>query len=142
YSYAIHARQVTAASLLPTDPSILKNYKVGNHEPDAGRTKSLRDALARSVNVSAVWTMQQVGAANVAAWAQAAGIESKLGTDLSLALGSYEVTPYEMAAAYATFASGGVYEAPILIKSIVGPNGAEVPLPPRPPARRAMEETE
>jgi len=52
------------------------------------------------------------------------------------------VTPYEMAGAYATFAAGGVYEAPILVSRITGPDGAIIPLPPRPPARRAMGEAE
>src|SRR5262249_6210130 len=51
-------------------------------------------------------------------------------------------TPREMVGAYATFAAGGVYEAPILIKKITGPNGIEVPLPPRPPGRRVMDEAE
>ena len=59
------------------------------------------------MNVAAVWSLDKVGAVNVAAWAHALGVESKLGADLSLALGAYEVTPREMAAAYATFAAGG-----------------------------------
>jgi penicillin-binding protein 1A len=76
------------------------------------------------------------------AWTHALGVESKLGADLSLALGSYEVTPREMAGAYATLAAGGVYEQPILVKKITGPNGAEVKLPDRTPSRRVMEEAE
>ncbi len=69
-------------------------------------------------------------------------MESKLGADLSLALGSYEVTPREMAGAYATLAAGGVYEQPILVKKITGPNGVEVKLPDRPAPRRVMDEAE
>src|SRR5207237_6224978 len=84
----------------------------------------------------------KLGASNVVAWAHALGIESKLGADLSLALGSYEVTPREMAAAYATLASGGVYEEPILIQKITGPNGAPIALPARAPSRRVIEEPE
>jgi penicillin-binding protein 1A len=94
------------------------------------------------VNVAAVHVLEQAGPANVVAWAAALGIGSKLGADLSLALGSYEVTPYEMAGAYASFASGGVYDAPTLIAKIVGPDGKEIPLPPHPPARRVMSEAE
>ncbi len=143
YGYAIHARQMTPASIVETNKSALKGYKPDNYDEGEGKSpKRLRDAVAQSVNVAAVWTMERVGASNVAAWAHSLGIESKLGADLSLALGSYEVTPREMATAYATLATGGVYEQPILIKKIVGPNGVEVELAPRPPSRRVMEPAE
>jgi penicillin-binding protein 1A len=143
YSYGVHARQLTAATVVETNPAALKGYKPDNYDEGEGKTpKRLRDALAQSVNVAAVWSLDKVGASNVVAWAHALGVESKLGADLSLALGAYEVTPREMAAAYATFAAGGVYEEPVLIKKIVGPSGVEIPLPPRPPSRRVMEEAE
>src|SRR4030095_1255574 len=95
-----------------------------------------------SVNIAAVSALQRLGPENVVAFSRALGIQSKLGADLSLALGSYEVTPREMAGAYAALAAGGVYEAPVLIKKITGPNGVDVPLPPRTPSRRVMEEAE
>lgn len=143
YGYALHARAMTPASLLETSPDAIAGYRPDNFDArEGGSPKRLREALAHSVNVAAVWTLERVGAANVAAWANALGIQSKLGTDPSLALGSYEVTPFELAAAYATFAAGGVYEPPQLVTKIVGPDGREVPLPPRPPPRRVMEEAE
>jgi penicillin-binding protein 1A len=143
YSYALYSRRFTPATMLATDPGSLTGYKPSNFEDTEGVAPvRLREALAHSVNVAAVHVMQEVGPANVVTWANAIGIESKLGADLSLALGSYEVTPYEMAGAYATFASGGVYEAPVLVTRITGPDGAVVALPPRPPARRAMGEAE
>jgi penicillin-binding protein 1A len=143
YSYAIHARTMTPATIMETNPAALHGYKPDNYDENEGRTpKRLRDALALSVNVAAVWTLDKVGPENVVAWARALGIESKLEPTPSLALGAYEVTPREMVGAYATFAAGGVYEAPVLIRKITGPNGVAVPLPPRPPARRVMEEAE
>jgi penicillin-binding protein 1A len=143
YSYGLHSRQLTPATIVETNPVALRGYKPDNYDESEGRTpKRLRDALAQSVNVAAVWSLGKVGPSNVVAWAHSLGIESKLGPDLSLALGAYEVTPREMAGAYATFAAGGVYEAPILITKIIGPNGAPVPLPPRPPGRRVMDEAE
>ncbi|MFO0760923.1 MAG: PBP1A family penicillin-binding protein [Byssovorax sp.] len=143
YSYAIHSRAVTPASIVETNPAALGGYKPDNYDEGEGKApKRLRDAVAQSVNVAAVWTLEKAGASNVVAWAHSLGIESKLGADLSLALGAYEVSPREMAGAYATFAAGGVYEAPVLIKKIVGPNGAEVPLPARPEPRRVMDEAE
>jgi penicillin-binding protein 1A len=143
YSYAMHARTMTPATIVETNPAALKGYKPANYDESEGRTpKRVRPALADSVNVAAAWALNQVGPENVVAWARALGIESKLEPDLSLALGSYEVTPLEMVGAYTAFASGGVYDKPILIKRIVGPNGVEVPLAPRPAARRVMEEAE
>jgi penicillin-binding protein 1A len=143
YSYAIHARQMTAASIVETNPQALHGYKPDNYDEGEGKTpKRMRDALAESVNVAAVWSLEKVGASNVVAWTHALGVESKLGADLSLALGSYEVTPREMAGAYATLAAGGVYEQPILVKKITGPNGAEVKLPDPTPSRRVMDDAE
>jgi penicillin-binding protein 1A len=143
YGYAIHTRQMTAASIVETSPSALHGYKPDNYDEGEGKTpKRMRDALAESVNVAAVWSLEKVGASNVVAWTHALGVESKLGADLSLALGSYEVTPREMAGAYATLAAGGVYEQPILVKKITGPSGVEVKLPDRAPSRRVMEEAE
>jgi penicillin-binding protein 1A len=143
YSYAIHARQMTAASIVETSPAALHGYKPDNYDEGEGKTpKRLRDALAESVNVAAVWSLEKVGASNVVAWTHALGVESKLEPTPSLALGAYEVTPREMAGAYATLAAGGVYSAPILVKKITGPNGVEVKLPDTAPQRRVMDEAE
>lgn len=143
YSYAIHSRQMTAASVMQTSPSALQGYTPDNYDESEGKTpKRLRDALAESVNVSAVWALDKVGASNVVAWTHALGVESKLEPTPSLALGAYEVTPREMAGAYATLAAGGVYSAPILVKKVTGPNGVEVKLPDNAPSRRVMEEAE
>ncbi|XXT19971.1 PBP1A family penicillin-binding protein [Sorangium sp. So ce429] len=143
YGYGIHARTLTPATILETNPLAISGYNPQNHDESEGQSPArLREALAHSVNVAAVSAMSRVGASNVAAFAGALGIQSKLGADLSLALGAYEVTPREMAAAYASIAAGGVYEQPVLITKIVGPGGAEIPLPTRPPAHRVMEEAE
>jgi penicillin-binding protein 1A len=144
FSYAMHARTMSPATILETDPEKLgTKYKPANYDESEGKTPArLREALAHSVNVAAVSALQRLGPANVVAWARSLGVESKLGADLSLALGAYEVTPREMAGAYAALAAGGVYEQPVLVTKITGPNGAVVDLPARPPARRMMDEAE
>ncbi|HEX7668653.1 MAG TPA: PBP1A family penicillin-binding protein [Polyangiaceae bacterium] len=136
YGYALHARQVTPATVLEvaSPPHRPK-------EPPTHRV-SVRDGIAKSDNAVAVRLLRDAGPANVAEWAHAAGIESRLGTDESLALGAYEVTPLEMASGFATFASGGEVAQPVLVTSIVRSGGGKVELPPRPPARRAMEADE
>jgi penicillin-binding protein 1A len=144
YSYALHSRRFTPATLVDPNPDVFEGgYRPSNfegwqqHDP-----LRLREALANSVNVVAVRVLQDVGPANVVQWAGALGIQSTMKPDLSLALGSYELRPIELVGAYATFAAGGVYEEPTLVTRIVGPDGRDLPLPPRAPARRVLDEPE
>ncbi len=144
YSYALHARRFTPASLVdPRADQFRGNYHPSNYEGYAG-TESirLREALALSVNVVAVRVLEDVGPANVVSWALSLGIESTLKPDLSLALGSYEITPMELAGAYATFAAGGVYDTPRVITRITGPDGKDLDLTPLPPPRRVLDDAE
>ncbi|HEY3821888.1 MAG TPA: PBP1A family penicillin-binding protein [Polyangiaceae bacterium] len=144
YSYALHSRRFTLATLVDPTPDVFEGgYRPSNFEGWLGHDPlRLREALANSVNVVSVRVMHDVGPASVVPWAQALGIESPMKPDLSLALGSYEVHPLELAGAYATFAAGGTYEEPRLVTRIVGPDGKEVPLPEPPPARRVLDPAE
>ncbi len=143
YSYAIHSKRFTPATLVDVTPAAFGNYHPSNYEGWKGTDAlRLREVLANSVNVGAVRVLNDVGPANVVDWGHALGIESTLKPDLSLALGSYEVTPLELAGAYTTFAAGGEYASPILVTKIVGPDGKEVPLPAPPPSHRVMDDSE
>ncbi len=144
YSYAIHSRRFTPATLVDPTPDVFEgNYRPNNFEGWRGQDPlRLREALANSVNVAAVRVLRDVGPANVVEWAHALGIDSPMKPDLSLALGSYEVRPIELAGAYATFAAGGSYTPPTIVLRIVGPDGRDVPLPDPPPPRRVMDEAE
>jgi penicillin-binding protein 1A len=103
---------------------------------------SVRHALATSNNEAAEQLLMVDGPAQVVEFAHELGIKSKLGADRSLALGSYEVTPLEMANAFATFASGGIYMEPRLIASVQGPHAKTPTEPPRPPAHKVLEPDE
>ncbi len=70
-------------------------------------TVTLVDALAHSINTITVNLAQEVGVGNVIAAANRVGITSPLQPHASLALGTAEVTPLELTAAYAAFANGG-----------------------------------
>ncbi|MDB4943028.1 MAG: Multimodular transpeptidase-transglycosylase [Labilithrix sp.] len=144
YSYAIHARRYTPATLVDVTPTVFAgNYRPTNYEGwTATDPLRLREVLANSVNVGAVRVLEDVGPANVVDWAKALGITSTLKPDLSLALGSYEVHPMELVGAYATFAAGGTYEEPRIVTRIVGPDGKDVELPASPPSRRVLEPAE
>jgi penicillin-binding protein 1A len=66
-----------------------------------------REALARSVNTATVRVAQRAGIDRVIAAANRLGIGSPLRRDLTTALGSSEVTLFELTAAFAPFANGG-----------------------------------
>jgi penicillin-binding protein 1A len=144
YSYAIHSRRFTPATTIDPSPDAFEGgYRPSNFEGWQGHDPlRLREALANSVNVVAVRVLRDVGPANVVEWARALGIQSPMKADLSLALGSYEVRPLELAGVYATFAAGGVYDEPRVVLRITGPDGKDVPLPDLPPPRRVMDEAE
>jgi penicillin-binding protein 1A len=136
YGYALRAREVTAASVLDLQH---KGPGVAEEPP---YQINVRHALAVSNNEAAEQLLRVDGPENVVSFARELGIESKLGADLSLALGSYEVTPLEMANAFATFASGGYYEEPRLIASVRAPDGQVLAAPPRAARRKVLEPDE
>ena len=79
---------------------------------------SVSDAVAESMNTVAVQVMRRTGVDKVIATAHRLGITSELGRDMSLALGTSEVTLLELTSAYCAFASGGVGAWPYGIAEI------------------------
>jgi penicillin-binding protein 1A len=75
----------------------------------------MRQALERSINIPAIRTLEEVGVGRVIAFAQRMGIASPLRADLSLALGSSEVTLLELTSAYGVFAAMGTRTEPVAI---------------------------
>ena len=94
----------------PWDP---KNASQNENNP----TYSLRTAFAQSINLPAIHTIEEVGPQSVVEVAHDVfGFKSKLSAVESLALGSSEVTPMEMAEAYSVFMLRGdrVHPQPIV----------------------------
>jgi 1A family penicillin-binding protein len=98
-------------------------YSPNNYDHRFRGPLTLRQALASSVNIVAIKIGYDVGIANVIKTAQALGITTKLGENLSLPLGTSEVTPYEMAGAYAAIANDGVRCEPTMILQVTDRNG-------------------
>ncbi|MBI3677112.1 MAG: PBP1A family penicillin-binding protein [Proteobacteria bacterium] len=86
-------------------------------------TITLASALAHSVNTITASLAQEVGVTTVVEAAQRCGITSPLEANASLALGTSEVTPIEMATAYATFASGGLKIEPYFVTRVDANDG-------------------
>ena len=94
-----------------------RNYKEEYHGPVTARY-----ALSMSLNNATVKLAEQVGYDQVADLARNAGITSVKATP-AMALGAYDATPVDMAAAYTTFANGGVRISPILVHSVRNAKG-------------------
>ena len=84
---------------------------------------TLAEALAFSLNTATVRIIQKVGYREVHRIARNAGISSNLPPDLSLALGSADVSILEMTAAYTTFAGNGTFVEPSFLEKVVLPDG-------------------
>lgn len=78
----------------------------------------LRRAIALSLNTVAVRLAAEVGIDKVVRLANGLGVRSKLRHDLTVALGSSEVTPMDLAVAYASIAREGVHIDPVFIRSV------------------------
>ena len=100
------------AGRTPYDMVVDEPLKIGNWEPrnytnDFRGPMTLQTALAQSINTVAARLANEVGTGNVAAAAKRLGISSHIQLDPSMALGAVEVSPLEMAQAYAPFSNGG-----------------------------------
>lgn len=84
---------------------------------------TLRDALAHSVNTATVRLLEASGVDNAISVARRLGLTSTMRRDLSLALGTSEVTLLELTGAYATFANRGRAVMPYAIQEIRDANG-------------------
>ena len=88
-------------------PITIGNWSPKNYEGTYRGMVTLRDALAYSINTVAAQLAERVGPRKVVALAERMGITSTIKPDASIALGTYEVTPLELTAAYAALANAG-----------------------------------
>jgi penicillin-binding protein 1B len=80
------------------------------------------EALAHSLNIATIALAQKVGYGNVAALARSAGIVNARATP-SVAIGTYNATPIDMAGAYTVFANNGVHINPWMLASVRNTSG-------------------
>ncbi len=83
----------------------------------------MRDALARSLNTVAVRLALDVGPSEVALLARSMGVRTRLRRDITIALGSSEVTPMDQVLGYATIARLGVTTTPTYVDRLVDTYG-------------------
>ncbi len=117
-------RQPCAPVTYPGEPGG-KPYTPRNHAPVScpGGSLSVRQSLALSHNVTTVRWAHHLGPGRIVDLARRLGITSDLRPDLPLALGASEVSPLELAAAYAAFANGGRRVRPHTVLRVSAPDG-------------------
>lgn len=92
-------------------------------EPPVPAGPTLRDALARSINEASVHLYRRRAPGAVRDLAEALGVRTPLRDDPSVALGSSEVTPLDLASAYSALARMGVPIEPALIDRLLDVDG-------------------
>jgi penicillin-binding protein 1A len=88
-----------------------------------GGTRSIVEAVTRSLNGAAVATARKVGYPRVIAMARQLGIPGELGEYPSMVIGANEQYVIDMTAAYAAINNRGIYVKPTPFEEIYGPNG-------------------
>jgi penicillin-binding protein 1B len=123
------AQVLTPASIVPDQPSTFaygdQIYEPRNYKEEYHGDVTARYALAMSLNNATVKLAEEVGYDKVADLAKSAGITSVKATP-AMALGAYEATPLDMAAAYTVFSNNGVRVSPTMVKSVRTADGDPV----------------
>ena len=121
-------RIFTPATILKDQPTRFlfgsKIYEPGNFGDQFHDTVTLRWALTHSLNVPTVELAEMVGYPSVVALARRAGFDDGVQPTPSVALGSYDATPLEVAGAYTVFANEGIYVHPSLVAMVRSREGA------------------
>ena len=122
--------KITLATAVSGEPVSIPTrdgtWTPANFEGKVYGTISVRTMIEQSVNTATVRLATEIGLPEIVSAARDAGIASPLSPVPALALGSFEVTPVELAYAYATLASGGIRHEPYPLNSISGANGDTV----------------
>jgi penicillin-binding protein 1A len=105
----------------------------GNYDGKYSGAVTLRYALQRSINIPAIKLLRKLGVSLVASYARRLGIKSTIQPNLSMALGTSEVTLLELVSAYAVIANEGIRNEPAWVLKVEDKSGAVLEsLQPRP----------
>ena len=116
-------RGLTPDTIRDDKPISIKGWRPENYSREYYGPVPLRQALAMSLNTVAVRLTQEFGPTAVIRTAHRLGISSKLETNSSIALGTSEVSLFELVAALAPFANGGYATAPHIVQRVRTANG-------------------
>lgn len=126
YAPAIDQYGYMTASVLKDEPTNFGGYKPRNASYTYYGNVSIRSALQSSLNVATVALLDQIGVEAGRAYLEKVGIPlDDRDSNLALALGAmtYGVSPVQLAAAYAPFGNGGVFNSPHFITKVTDASG-------------------
>ena len=131
YATAIDQLKLSPCDKLPDALYCIDQMKHGNIDPWCpknsgdryGRTRTLKNALANSVNTISARIMDMVGPRPVVDLVKKTGITSFIPNVPSIALGTPDISLFELVGAYGTFANQGIFIKPIIITRIEDKNG-------------------
>ncbi len=118
----------TPASIIVDEPVTYPGGPKGEWQPENydhvyyGPTR-LREALTYSRNVVTVRLVDTMGIDSLLSFARTVGVTADMPRNLSIALGSFSITPIELASIYNVFASSGMKSRPIAIKYVTDNKG-------------------
>ena len=121
---------LTAGTTVIDEPTTFwydgKPYEPDNFKHEFHGQVTLRTALAKSMNVATVKVAEMVGYDKVVALAKRAGLNYNIHPTPAVALGAYEVTPFEIAGAYTVFANEGMFVRPNYIAMVRAEDGKAI----------------
>ncbi len=132
YAAAIDQLRYSPCDVLPDNRYCIEPGKHGNQKAwcpknasgkYSGENRTLKNALANSVNSITAQLIDKVGPSSVATIAKDMGLTRNIPEVPSIALGTSDFNVYEMVGAYSTFANQGVYVKPVMITRIEDKNG-------------------
>jgi penicillin-binding protein 1B len=136
YAAAFESGVATPATLLEDAPlSMPSGGQLWTPTNDDGEFRgwvTARTAIEKSLNLPTARLALQTGLERVVEMARACGLGGRLRPYPSVALGAFEVTPLELAGAYATLANRGVRPPVHLVAAVLAPDGRPLPGEPLP----------
>jgi penicillin-binding protein 1B len=134
---------ITPSSILIDEPKIFrfnrKDYEPHNYKDRYMGEVTLKQALTHSLNIATISLAEEIGYGRVVDLARKAGLNDQILATPSMALGSYETTPIEMAGAYTMFANAGVHTRPRFINMVRTSGGGPAILRDEAEQNRALE---
>ncbi|MCX7548845.1 transglycosylase domain-containing protein [Xanthomarina sp. F1114] len=131
YATAVDQLHLSPCDELPNTQITIEAGKFGNPDPwtpknsdgQYGGARTLKNALANSINTITARLMDKVGPQPVVDLVKKLGVEAEIPVVPSIGLGTADLSVYEMVAAYSTFANKGVYTKPVMVTHIEDKNG-------------------
>ncbi|MGB0392534.1 MAG: transglycosylase domain-containing protein, partial [Flavobacteriaceae bacterium] len=131
YATAIDQLKLSPCDSLPDALYCVEPFRHGNDEAwcpknsgdKYGRVRTLKNALANSVNTISARLMDKVGPRPVINLLRKMGIKSRVPAVPSIALGTPDISLFELVGAYSTFANQGIFVEPAVVTRIEDKNG-------------------